>query len=141
MPVQHIQQLASWLAEAGIDYFELSGPGQRLRLTGAGRGRSGSHAAERVDDPGGIRALDGFIVKAPVAGTLLHSHPMQRAPLAPRGSPIRAGQTVALLQIGALLVPIAAPRDGIVANLLVEEGTLVGFGTGIIRLNDIGSET
>ena len=32
MPVQHIQQLASWLAEAGIDYFELSGPGQRLRL-------------------------------------------------------------------------------------------------------------
>jgi len=45
------------------------------------------------------------------------------------------------LQIGALLVPIEAPREGIVANLLVEDGTLVGFGTGIIRLNDIGSAT
>ncbi|HEY4985563.1 MAG TPA: biotin/lipoyl-containing protein [Bradyrhizobium sp.] len=141
MTVQHIQQLASWLAEAGIDYLELSGPGQRLRLTGAGRGRSGSQAAGVADDTGEIHTVDGFVVKAPVAGTLLHRHPMQRTPLAPRGSRIRAGQTVALLQIGALLVPIEAPREGIVANLLVEDGTLVGFGTGIIRLNDIGSAT
>jgi acetyl-CoA carboxylase biotin carboxyl carrier protein len=60
---------------------------------------------------------------------------MQEAPLAPCGSRIRAGQTVALLQIGALLLPIGAPRDGSVTGVLVPHGTLVGYGTKIIELS------
>jgi acetyl-CoA carboxylase biotin carboxyl carrier protein len=60
---------------------------------------------------------------------------MQAAPLARCGSRIRAGQTVALLQIGALLLPIDAPRDGTVTSLLVPHGTLVGYGMEIIELS------
>jgi acetyl-CoA carboxylase biotin carboxyl carrier protein len=82
-----------------------------------------------------MHAQHSFTVNAPNVGILMHRHPMQAALLAPCGSRIRAGQTIALLQIGALLLPIAAPRDGAVTSLLVPDGTLVGYGTEIIELS------
>jgi acetyl-CoA carboxylase biotin carboxyl carrier protein len=140
MPFDHIQQISAWLTEAGIDQFELSGPGGQLRLGRAGReGDVPDDAITELDwAEAEIPAQHGFNVNAPAVGILLHHHPMQEAPLAPRGSRIRAGQTVALLQIGALLLPIDAPRDGAVTNLLVPHGTLVGYGTAVIALSATG---
>jgi acetyl-CoA carboxylase biotin carboxyl carrier protein len=118
MPFDQIEQITAWLAEAGIDHFELSGPGRRLRLGRAGRkGEAQDDAIAELDPTEAeIRAQHSFTVNAPTVGILLHRHPMQEAPLAPCGSRIRAGQTVALLQIGALLLPIGAPRDGSVTG-------------------------
>ncbi|WP_375860418.1 biotin/lipoyl-containing protein [Bradyrhizobium tunisiense] len=133
MPFQHVDQLSSWLAEAGIDYLELSGPGRELRL---GRAfQPGLQAKATVATPAVSHA-----VRTPMVGTLLHSHPMRRVPLAPCGSLVRAGQAIALLQVGALLVPIDAPCDGVVVEVVAEEGALVGFGAEIARLSDIASE-
>ena len=142
MPFDHIQQISAWLTEAGIDHLELNGPGGRLRLGRAGREGDASDdaIAELNLAEADIPAPRGFTVKAPAVGILLHRHPMQEAPLARCGSRIRAGQTVALLQIGALLLPIDAPRNGAVTNLLVPDGTLVGYGTAIIELSATGRE-
>jgi acetyl-CoA carboxylase biotin carboxyl carrier protein len=136
MPFDHIEQISAWLAEAGIDHFELSGPNRRLRLARAGRESSGPDDVFLEIDlaEAGIGADHRFTVNAPAVGILLHQHPMQEMPLAPCGSRIRAGQTVALLQIGALLLPVSAPRDGTVIDQLVQQGALVGYGTGIIEL-------
>jgi acetyl-CoA carboxylase biotin carboxyl carrier protein len=137
MPFDHIEQITAWLAEAGIDQFELSGPHGRLRLGRAGGqgGASDDVITELDRAEAEIRAQHSFTVNAPTVGILLHRHPMQAAPLARCGSRIRAGQTVALLQIGALLLPIDAPRDGTVTSLLVPHGTLVGYGMEIIELS------
>jgi acetyl-CoA carboxylase biotin carboxyl carrier protein len=137
MPFDHIEQISAWLTEAGIDQFELSGPNGRLRLGRAGRQHAApGDAAAQIDlAEAEIHAPHSFTVKAPAAGILLHCHPMQEASLAPRGSRIRAGQTVALLKIGALLLPVDAPRDGSVTDLMVQHGALVGYGTEIIELS------
>ena len=138
MPFDHIAQISAWLAEAGIDQLELSGPDGELRL-----GREGKQDDAPDDafteiglEAGG--AAHRFTVKAPNVGILLHHHPMQQAPLAPRASRIRAGQTVALLQIGALLLPIEAPRGGVVTRLLQQHGALVGYGSEIVELSTGG---
>jgi acetyl-CoA carboxylase biotin carboxyl carrier protein len=133
MPFDHIKQISVWLTEAGIDQFELSGPNGQLRLGRAGR--QGEAAAEVDPAEAEIDARYSFTANAPAAGILLHRHPMQKTPLAPCGNRIRAGQTVALLQIGALLLPINAPRDGIVTDLMVQHGALVGYGTEIVELS------
>lgn len=142
MPFDHIEQLSAWLAEAGIDRLELSGPDARLRIGRADDEGNGPDDAFTANDlaEAKIRAQHGLTVNAPAAGILLHRHPMHEAPLAPCGSPIRAGQTVALLRIGALLLPVEAPRDGVVTDLLVQHGTLVGYGTEIIELSPTGQE-
>jgi acetyl-CoA carboxylase biotin carboxyl carrier protein len=137
MPFDHIEQISAWLVEANIDHLELSGPERRLRLGRAVREDDASDDAitELNLAEADIRARHRFTVSAPSVGILLHRHPLQEAPLAPGGSQIRAGQTVALLQIGALLLPIDAPHDGAVTSLLVPHGTLVGYGMEIIELS------
>lgn len=133
MPFQRVDQLSLWLAEAGVDYLELSGPDRELRL---GRAVQQGLQAKTTDTARAVTRT----VRAPMVGTLLHSHPMRRVPLAPCGSLVRTGQAVALLQVGALLVPIDAPCDGVVVEVVAEEGALVGFGAEIARLSDITSE-
>jgi acetyl-CoA carboxylase biotin carboxyl carrier protein len=139
MPFDHIEQISAWLKEAGIDDLELSGPDRQLRLR-AGRADHPDDAITEVNSAEAEFRAQHFTVNAPTVGILLHRHPMQDRPLAPCGCRIRAGQTVALLQIGALLLPVEAPRDGTVTRLLAEHGALVGYGTQIVELSATGAE-
>ena len=135
MRIDSLQQLATSLADAGIGLLELRGPGVLLRL-----GRDAADVAAVVESsvsmPGPSRATpsSGTTVSAPAAGVFLHTHPMQSTPLAPVGAPVRAGAPIALLQIGALLLPVTAPRAAIVAGLLVAQGATVGYGTPLMEL-------
>jgi acetyl-CoA carboxylase biotin carboxyl carrier protein len=139
MPFDHIAQISAWLMEAGIDDLELRGPDRQLRLRAA-RADHSDDAIPPADLAEAEFRAPHFTVKAPSAGILLHRHPMQDKPLAPCGSRIRAGQTMALLQIGALLLPVEAPRDGTVTRLLAEHGALVGYGSQIIELSATAAE-
>jgi acetyl-CoA carboxylase biotin carboxyl carrier protein len=67
-------------------------------------------------------------------GRFLHAHPLQDAPLALPGKRVRAGQALGLLQVGMLLIPVTAPRDGVVAAIVAADGALVGFGDRLVDL-------
>ena len=142
MPFDHIEQLSAWLVQAGIDRLELSGPNGRLCLERDAPDEDGpTDADDTIQAPEAeIDGQPGFAVRAPGAGILLHHHPMRDTPLAPCGARIRAGQTVALLQVGALLLPVDALRDGTVTSVLADDGALVGYGTEIIELSATQSE-
>ena len=135
MRIDSLQQLATSLADAGIGLLELRGPGVLLRL-----GRDAADVAAGVEasvsTPGPSRPTpsSGTTVNAPAAGVFLHAHPMQSTPLAPVGAPVHAGAPIALLQIGALLLPVTAPRSAVVAGLLVAHGATVGYGTPLVEL-------
>jgi len=135
MLIDSLQQLATSLADAGIGLLELRGPGVLLRL-----GRDAADVAAVVEPsvstPGPSRSTPstGTTVNAPAAGVFLQAHPMQSTPLAPIGAPVRAGAPVGLLQIGALLLPVPAPRAAVVAGLLVADGVTVGYGTPLVEL-------
>lgn len=59
---------------------------------------------------------------------------MQDVPLAPVGSAVTAGDTVALLSIGPMQISITAPCAGTVAEILARDGDLTGYGTTILTL-------
>lgn len=140
MMMAELQQLAAWLAGTDIGLLELSTPqGQvRLRRDGAApenyvleelRGHAGApvSAAAAAASPAHVVALS--------VGIFLHYHPLRGTPLAPPGAEVQAGQTVGLLQIGVLLLPVAAPRAGVVAVLREAHGSLVGYGTALVELH------
>ena len=136
MRIDSLQQLSASLDDAGIGLLELRGPGVLLRL-----GRDAAEAAppgERIvatpDTSTGAQP-PGVTVNAPAAGVFLHAHPMQSTSLAPVGTRVDAGAPLGLLQIGALLLPVLAPRAAIVAGLLVADGALVGYGTPLVDLD------
>jgi acetyl-CoA carboxylase biotin carboxyl carrier protein len=72
--------------------------------------------------------------QAPIAGRFLHAHPLHDAPLASPGKHVKAGQPVGLVQVGALLLPVSAPHDGVVALMLAADGSLVGYGDRVVEL-------
>ena len=135
MSFDQFRDLTAWMDEAGIDELELVGPSFRLRL--------GSSAPPTPDDP--AVALDHNatpeakpsrqIVAAPTVGLFLHRHPLHATMLAPQGTQVQAGQALGLLRVGPLLVPVIAPRDGIVGAMLVAHETVVGFGTGLVEFH------
>ncbi|WP_315833999.1 hypothetical protein [Bradyrhizobium prioriisuperbiae] len=127
-----LRDLSAWMAAAGIDTLELTGPSVRLRLVGDGGDQA---TKQQVDAP-----EPASVVTAPVAGHFLHHHPLHTTALAPAGTQVRAGHIVGLLRIDMLVVPVLAPRDGRIGATLVPHDTLVGFGTGLIELQPIERE-
>jgi acetyl-CoA carboxylase biotin carboxyl carrier protein len=139
MPFDQLRTLSAWMAEAGIDELELIGPCFRLRLSGDGRqahgDQVGNQAGDQQSDAASGQRPSSDVVAASTVGLFLHRHPLHETALAPEGTPVRAGQALGLLRIGPLLVPVLAPRDGIVGAVLVAHETVVGFGTGLVELH------
>jgi acetyl-CoA carboxylase biotin carboxyl carrier protein len=108
------RRLAGWLAATDIARLELRGPGGTLALD---NGRS-------------------VVVNAPSVGVLRHRHPLREAALAPPGTRVRAGQPLALLQVGGLLLPVPAPADGVVARHVAADGAIVGYGDPLVEFTE-----
>ena len=130
-----VQELAAWLAATDIGLLELRTPEGVLRL-----GREGASGSEIVqldaprENASPSTELPACAAAAPSVGVFLHAHPQHDAPLACLGERIDAGQPVGLLQIGPLLLPVAAPLAGLLAAFLVTEGSTVGWGTPLVEL-------
>lgn len=131
MHIDEIRQLSTWLEATDIEMLELLGPGERLCLR-----RNGTRV-EIVPDGAPRTAAPRAVVTAGSVGVFLHGHPLRGEALAPLGTLVRAGQAVGLLQIGSLLLPVAASQDGTVAAVLAEPGAAVGYGTPLIELQPL----
>lgn len=122
------QQLAGWLAATDIGYLELRGPQLQLRL----RNDHGRVEAVDVEPPAEAPAAALLPVRAPTVGVFRQAHPLRAGTPAPAlaeaGQPVHAGQTLGLLQIGALLLPVTAPCSGVLLHWHVAHGGVVGYG-------------
>jgi acetyl-CoA carboxylase biotin carboxyl carrier protein len=70
-------------------------------------------------------------------GVFLHAHPCATAPFVRPGARVQAGQTLGLLRIGVLLLPVTASRAGTVAAVRVEDGATVGYGAALVDLHPL----
>ncbi|NPC57213.1 acetyl-CoA carboxylase biotin carboxyl carrier protein [Caenimonas soli] len=134
MRIEEVQQLSRWLEATDIDLLELQGPGEHLRLR-----RNGTRVELVPSDTAGNEP-ESKVVAAASVGVFLHGHPLRAEPLVPPGAVVGAGQVVGLLRIGALLLPVTAPQDGILAAMLAEPGTIVGYGTPLVELQSPGRQ-
>jgi 3-methylcrotonyl-CoA carboxylase alpha subunit len=75
------------------------------------------------------QARGGNLVEAPMPGLL-------KALLAKAGDTVKAGERLAVLEAMKMEHTLAAPRDGVVAEVLAVEGTQVESGAALIRLEE-----
>jgi acetyl-CoA carboxylase biotin carboxyl carrier protein len=123
-------QFAAWLADTDIGLLELRTPHGSLRL-----GRQGDDIVVLpAYDAQEAAAVEPAVVRAPSVGVFLHGHPLAGAPLARIGEHVPAGQTVGLLQIGPLFLPVVTAEAGEIAAMCVGHGLPVGYGTPLVEL-------
>ncbi|MBT2336344.1 acetyl-CoA carboxylase biotin carboxyl carrier protein subunit [Variovorax paradoxus] len=124
-----VPQLAAWLSGTDIGLLELRTPQGTLRL-----GRQGGDVVELPEE---VPEVEPVVVHAPSLGVFLHSHPLATAPLVRAGQRVEAGQTVGLLKIGPLLLPVTAPQAGIIEDIHAGDGLAVGYGTPLLDLHPL----
>ncbi|SOD24660.1 biotin carboxyl carrier protein [Variovorax sp. YR752] len=122
-------QLAAWLAGTDIGLLELRTPQGTLRL-----GRQGDEIIELPDEEAELELL---AIRAPSLGVFLQSHPLAAVPLARIGQRVEAGQTIGLLKIGPLLLPVTTPQAGIVDSIHAADGLAVGYGAQLFDLHPL----
>lgn len=131
MRPEDLSEIAAAMAAAGIGHLELTGPGVRLAL---GRGPSAEPLAVAVAAETMAPEAGAIAVTAPGVGTFLRAHPLHDRPLAAAGDAVGAGQPIAALRVGALLLPVVAPAAAVVVDATVEDGALVGYGDRLFDL-------
>jgi acetyl-CoA carboxylase biotin carboxyl carrier protein len=131
MRPEDLSEIAAAMAAAGVARLELTGPDLRLVL---GREARAEPLTIELEDESVAPDAQTIAVAAPGVGTFLRAHPLHDRPLAAAGDAVAAGQTVAMLRVGALLLPVVAPVAGIVIAAAAPEGTLVGYGDRLFDL-------
>ena len=130
--IDRVRQLSKWLQDTDITLLELTGPGTSVRLR---RDTAGAILEQALPAaPPANEATATTVVRAGSVGVLLHAHPLRPEPLVRVGQQVSEGQPVALLKIGLVLLPVPAPRAGVVSRIVAANEAAVGFGEALIEL-------
>lgn len=129
-----IRELSGLLDGTDIELLELDLGTEIIRLR---RDTSGQSVAPAASGQNGTATFD---VPAPSVGIFRRTHPLRTVPLVEPGQRVATGDPIGMLQIGALLVHVVAPKDGTVIDLLAEDGAAVGYGTALMRFAESGDE-
>ena len=91
-------------------------------------------AAPAPAAPAPAPEAEGSFIKAPLVGTFYAASSPDAAPFAPVGTAVKKWQTVCILEAMKMMSEVPAPADGIIAEVLVSDGELVGFDQPLFRL-------
>lgn len=131
-------QLAQWLQATDIAELELTGPDRRLRL----QRTAGDRITVEVTAPQAACGLHPqatqraprIAIRAGCVGVVLLSHPLRDDTLVRAGQSVSAGQAVALLKVGQVLLPVPAPRAGRVTRILATDQAIAGYGAPLVEI-------
>ncbi|MGH7023406.1 MAG: acetyl-CoA carboxylase biotin carboxyl carrier protein [Caulobacteraceae bacterium] len=133
-----VRELADILNETGLTEIEVERDGQRVRVArGASAGMIQAYApapAASVAAPAPAPTAEaepvraGETVTSPMVGTV-YLQPQPGSPAFVKvGDAVAAGQTLLLIEAMKTMNPIAAPKAGVVLELLVIDAQPVEFG-------------
>lgn len=92
--------------------------------------------ASMPSDPATIVSRKGEEVKSPMVGTAYLKPSPEAAPFVQAGDKVKKGQTLLIVEAMKTMNPIAAPRDGVVADIMVGDAQPVEFGEALVLLED-----
>lgn len=90
--------------------------------------------ASMPSDPATIVARAGEEVKSPMVGTAYLQPAPGSDPFVKAGDKVKKGQTLLIVEAMKTMNPIQAPRDGVVAEVLVGDAQPVEFGEALVVL-------
>lgn len=75
------------------------------------------------------------VVKAPLVGTFYRASSPDSKPFVSVGERVKKGQTVCLIEAMKMMNEITAPADGVVADILVQNGEIVAFDAPLMQID------
>jgi acetyl-CoA carboxylase biotin carboxyl carrier protein len=92
----------------------------------------GAQAASPAQPP--EKPSDVEIIRAPLVGTFYRAAAPDAAPFVEKGSSVKRGQTLCILEAMKLMNEFQAEFDLVVVNILVDNGKMVEFGAPLFEV-------
>jgi len=129
-----IRHLAALLEETGLSEIEFEANGQRIRVGRNEPPMAGwtppAQPATAVA-PAAARAADSVpagAVTAPMVGTVYTCPEPGAPPFVKLGDTVSEGQTLLIIEAMKVMNPLASPRAGKIARIMIADGQPVEFG-------------
>ncbi len=127
-----IRSLAKLLDETGLTEIEIERGGERIRIGRAPRTTQIAAAPMMAPVPPAAAAPEAGkhpgAVPSPMVGTAYLAPSPGAKPFIDVGQPVKAGDTLLIIEAMKTMNQIPAPRSGTVTQILVEDGQPVEFG-------------
>jgi len=85
------------------------------------------HGKEDIGSEPAIEEVSGNTVKSPMVGTAFMSPEPNAAPFIEVGKPVKAGDTLLIVEAMKVMNPITAPEGGVVKKIMVADAQPVEF--------------
>ncbi len=134
-----IRGLAKLLDETGLTDIEIERDGLRVKIGRAARAVQVAAPAATVATPAAVAAVTGNdpakhpgAVPSPMVGTAYLAPSPGAKPFIDIGQPVKAGETLLIIEAMKTMNQIPAPRSGTVTQILVEDGQPVEYGEPLV---------
>lgn len=148
MTMNEIRELMDCFDASGLAYLEVETEGGRVKMKKAEAcGVNFPQAVPPASAPAfspapeapvsGTAAVEaGILVKAPLVGVFYAAPASGETPFVRAGQTVSKGQTLCLVEAMKMLNEIPAPADGVIEEVLVQDGELVEFDAPLFRLRE-----
>lgn len=83
-----------------------------------------------------VEEKQGYWVKAPIVGTFYQSRAAGSAPFVEIGKHVKKGDVICIIEAMKVMNEIPSPIDGVVAEILVTNESMVEFDQDLIRISE-----
>ena len=126
---EDVKEILRLIDESEFDEFELETPRFSIRFSRRG--------ADSLPDPApsSVPSTSGLVdVPAPVVGTVYRAPAPGEPSFVEVGSQVDRGAQLCIIEVMKLMNSVEAPLKGRVAEVCVENGTAVGYGDVLFRI-------
>ena len=138
---KEIRELAALMKEMGLTSLEYRGAGESVKLKREAETTPHSavpaipvHIEPRSEEP---PPAGTFTVKSPMVGVFYSAPGVGEKPYVADGDTVHAGDVLCVIEAMKIMNEITAERDGVIAEICVENKQVVEFGQPLFRIGSV----
>ncbi|MBP8940201.1 MAG: hypothetical protein KBG72_17080 [Agrobacterium sp.] len=127
-----IADLAAHLERNNVFAIEIETPDGSLKIVALAHGQAPAEQRPIGATKAPVKT-GNILARAPMAGIFTPAHPQRPDRVVQLGQSVTKGEIVAFVTAGLVIVPVIADKAGTVSEIVAEAGTLVGYGSTLLK--------